>query len=220
MKDIKLSRVIIVLLVITQAISLNHIFNKDDTPKLTNAQKIQFEKASKQIEQLELERKANEGMFIEKNNTLKTHLAFVNLKLSKAKSALSQTQNRVELLLSRMQEKVDTSNFVLVCDTLQNEYSTLKNQLLEEENCYEETIKTFKEQMATKETELLISNQNYDELKQTTIDNLNRERLLTEQLKTALKVQKRKNIQNKILSAGVFILTGIATTFLISNHTI
>lgn len=72
--------------------------------------------------------------------------------------------------------------------------------------------------VAIRDTQIVLCNRSYLEIKNLTQEQMLREQKLTEDLKTILKQQKRKRVQNKILAAGMLFVSGITTTLFIKSR--
>jgi RNA processing factor Prp31 len=107
-------------------------------------------------------------------------------------------QSIPEQLADRDSLKIQAIQFVAQVDSTVNTYDTALLEL--------------KSLIAVKDSEVVICNKSFAEMKTLMDQNLAREQKLTEDLQKSYKQQKRKTIQNKILAAGAFILSGITTT--------
>lgn len=80
-----------------------------------------------------------------------------------------------------------------------------------------ETIECLTEILANRDSSILLYKKSETNLRDLQKEQQLREQLLTEQLNTAYKVQRRKTIQNKFLAGGLVFITGFTTTLLISQ---
>lgn len=141
--------------------------------------------------------------------------------LSKTKSSLTLSKQKLrssELKLFSLAQKDTSSNVIEQlsdCDSLKAEVIAYVNQVDSTRNLYDSTISQLQSLVAVKDTSLFVCKASYDKLKILSEDNLRREQRLTEELEQSIKVQKRKTLQNKFLSAGFLILSGIVTSILI-----
>lgn len=83
---------------------------------------------------------------------------------------------------------------------------------------YETNISELQCLVATKDSQIVICHSSYSQLKDLMAENLQREMMLTKELQTAYKVQRRKVIQNKLLAGGFLILSGITTTLFLNSN--
>lgn len=148
------------------------------------------------------------------NNSLKKELTVTKSKLKSSK--LKQHLSEVKILA--LAEKDSGNNVVeelSKCDSLKAEVISYIHQVDSTEALYDSTIVQLENLLAIKDTSLIVCKASYDQLKEITEDNLRRELRLTADLEQAIKVQKRKTLQNKLLAGGFLILSGILTSILI-----
>lgn len=81
-----------------------------------------------------------------------------------------------------------------------------------------ETINTLEQVVANKDSSLLIQNQITRNLRDLEKEQALKSQYLTEQLNTALKMQRRKTRQNKILAGSLLLLSGITTAILVPQY--
>ena len=77
--------------------------------------------------------------------------------------------------------------------------------------------KLMEKMVAVRDTQLLICNQSYREVKDLIREQEQREQQLTENLNLALKQLKQKRFQNRLLAAGMLFVSGIAATLYIKS---
>lgn len=148
------------------------------------------------------------------NDSLIKELALTKAKLKSSKLKQHLSEEKILALAEK-----DSSNNVVEelsnCDSLKAEVISYIHQVDSTEAMYDSTIGQLENLLAIKDTSLIVCKSGYDQLKQITEDNLRREQRLTADLEQAIKVQKRKTWQNKLLAGGFLILSGILTSILI-----
>lgn len=160
--------------------------------------------------------------------------AFLNLKVHS--DSLEQVLNKTQKQLIATKIKLEQSKFDVVslvekdtsglsvqqklndCDSLKEVVSDYVVWVDSTQSGYESTIKQLSNIVAVKDSEIVICQISYTQLKSINDDNLQRERKLTEDLETAYKQQRRNRIQNKFLAAGFLILSGVTTSLIIQSR--
>jgi hypothetical protein len=159
--------------------------------------------------------------------------AFINLKVHS--DSLERVLNKTQKQLIATKIKLEQSKFNVVSliekDTAgvsveqqMNDCDSLKEEVLDyvfwvdSTQCdYETTITQLHNIVAIKDSEIVLCQISYTQLKSISDDNLQRERKLTEDLETAYKQQRKNRIQNKVLAVGFLILSGVTTSLLIQS---
>lgn len=160
---------------------------------------------------------AGEVHLLKENDSLKKRLQLANNLLTIHKSLLSSEQSKVIQLANRI--KHDTifqtdsvltgSLYAELADLNANTDSIIKN--------YEQKDSLMEKMVAVRDSQILICNQSYNEVKELIREQEQREQQLTEDLNTALKQLKQKKFQNKLLAAGMLFVSGIAATLYIKS---
>jgi hypothetical protein len=154
--------------------------------------------------------------------------------LQKRNDSLSKqlSKNKILLLTTKnnlLHERNNVSHFttVLVKDSLCRDsvlVDSLVNQIAIQNlttdsimNEYDLKSKLMEAMVATKDSQVVVCNNAYLNLRSIEQEQLLREQKLTEDLNTALKQQKRKRFQNHLLTAGMLFISGIAATLYIKS---
>lgn len=160
--------------------------------------------------------------------------AFINLKVHS--DSLERVLNKTQRQLIATKIKLEQSKFNVVslverdtsglsvqqklndCDSLKEEVSDYVVWVDSTQNGYEAEIRQLTNIVAVKDSEIVVCQISYTQLKSISDDNLQRERKLKEDLETAYKQQRKNRIQNKFLAAGFLILSGITTSLIIQSR--
>ena len=103
-------------------------------------------------------------------------------------------------------------------DTLLNAVDSLVvSQNLSDREC-DETISLLENTLANRDTTIQVQQRVESDLKDLQIEQDLKNKYMEDQLKVALKVQKRKARQNKLLAGGLVFISGIVTAILITQH--
>lgn len=156
---------------------------------------------------------------------LKGHSDSLERELNKAQKQLIATKIKLEQSKSKVVSLIekDTSDLSVAqklndCDSLKEEVSDYVVWVDSTQSNYETTIRQLTNIVAVKDSEIVVCQISYTQLKSINDDNLQRERKLTEDLETAYKQQRKKQIQNKVLAVGFLILSGVTTSLLIQSR--
>lgn len=151
-----------------------------------------------------------------KNDSLKKELKQTaeKLKVSKLKQRLSEQK---VLALAQPDTSSSVEDQLSSCDSLRAEVINYVNHVDSTQAHYDTTIVQMQEIITVKDSGLKICETSYEKLKEISEDNLRREQRLTDELQKAVKQNKRKTIQNKILAGGFLLLSGIAATIFINR---
>lgn len=156
---------------------------------------------------------------------LKVHSDSLEKELSKAQRQLIATKIKLEQskfdvvkLLEKDTTGLSVQQKLNDCDSLKEEVSDYVFWVDSTQCDYETTIKQLTNIVAVKDSEIVVCQISYTKLKSIADDNLQRARRLTEDLETAYKQQRKKQIQNKVLATGFLILSGLTTSLLIQSR--
>lgn len=156
---------------------------------------------------------------------LKSHSDSLEKELSKAQRQLIATKIKLEQSKFDVVKLLEKDTTGLSVEQKLNDCDSLKDEVLDyvfwvdsTQSDYETTITQLHNIVAVKDSEIVICQISYTQLKSISDDNLQRERKLTEDLETAYKQQRKNRIQNKVLAVGFLILSGVTTSLLIQSR--
>lgn len=177
-----------------------------DSPPKNNLKEIRqsikvSEKQSKQIDQ---EYSKSEKEFLKLADSLKNE----NKKLSTQLSA-SKTLLRKQQLIVQKQ---------LPCDTLRKEALVLSSLSKRQDSLCDLSIQTLQEGIAIRDSQLVVCDRSYASMVDLQKENQLREIQLSEDLRTALKSNKKKRFENRMLSVGWLIVAGLTTSLFIKTQ--
>lgn len=134
------------------------------------------------------------------------------------KTALANYRAKALLLETKLKEVLLIVNSTQVIpdslSPLSNEY--FATQAASNNTC-DSTITALEQSVANRDHSILLFKQSETNLRDLQREQELRNHLLTEQLNTAYKAQKKKVIQNKLLAGGLIFISGLTTTLLISQ---
>lgn len=152
------------------------------------------------------------------SDSLEKELGKTQRQLIATKIKLEQSKFDVVKLLEKDTTGLSVQQKLNDCDSLKEEVSDYVFWVDSTQCDYETTIEQLSNIVAVKDSEIVVCQISYTSLKSISDDNLQRERKLTEDLQTAYKQQRKKQIQNKVLAVGFLILSGVTTSLLIHSR--
>ncbi len=176
---------------------------------------VQLEEAKKGLAKVDSGYVSQQSIFQKQNDSLKTELNGYKFLLTNARKELALNRNKTSLLVNVA--KGDTTCDPVLIDSLSDQI-VIVNQITDSLILHYERRDTILEHMvAIRDTQIFFCNRSYQEIKNLAEEQMLREQKLTDDLNTALKQQKRKRLQNKILAAGMLFVSGITTTLYIKS---
>jgi PAS domain-containing protein len=177
-----------------------------DKPKQVNVKEIKKEiKASgNKAETIHQNYQKEKQEFTKVADSLKTENEKLSVKLQITRALLKKQQTVVE------------SN--IPCDTLRKEVIVLNQLSNEQDSLCGLTINSLNQAVAVRDTQIVMCNRNYQSMFDLQKENLQRQQQLADELNTAYKQNRKKRFQNKMLSCGLMIMTGITTTLFIKSQ--
>jgi hypothetical protein len=151
-----------------------------------------------------------------KNDSLSKQLSKNKILLLATKNSLLHERNNIGHFTVKLVKDSLCRDSVLV-DSLVNQISVLNFTTDSIIGDYETKSKLMESMVAIKDSQIVVCNNAYLELRGIAQEQLSREQKLTEDLNTALKQQKQKRLQNRLLSAGMLFISGIAATLYIKS---
>lgn len=178
----------------------------DDKPKQVNVKEIKKEitNSSNLAETLQRNFQKAKQEFNKVADSLKTE----NQKLS-VKLQITRT-------LLKKQQKLVTSN--IPCDTLRKEVVVLNRLSNEQDSICSLNINSLNQAVAIRDSQIVMCSRTYQSMYDIQKENQQRQMQLAEDLKTALKANRKKRFENKMLTCGLMIMTGITTTLFIKSQ--
>lgn len=181
-------------------------------PSLTEVQKTETK-----LNTIDTTMLAGEVHLLQQNDSLKQRLKLVNNLLTIHKSLLQSEWSSVVQLTNRIKHDTIFKTDSVLVDSLCLEIANLNAGTDSIIKNYERKDSIMQKMVAVRDTQLLICNQSYKEVKDLIREQEQREQQLTDNLNLALKQLKRKRLQNTLLKAGILFVSGIAATLYIKS---
>lgn len=121
-------------------------------------------------------------------------------------------------LINRIKDDLIYQNDSILLDSLTNKIAIVNLATDSLIINYERKDSLMQYMVAIRDTQIVLCTNSYLEIKNLSQEQMLREQKLKEDLNTALKQQKRKRVQNKILAAGMLFVSGITTTLFIKSR--
>lgn len=165
-----------------------------------------------------------EFYFVQKIDSLNTNNKLLNKKLGGSRAALEVAKNKNLVLQTQLYDLIDNKNGSscnLIQDSIGNRFKDKVIDLINENNykdsLYENIDSTVTAQVRNKDSTIVLINNKYDSLKIYFNASLLQQQLLYDQNNQFKKQFRRQKIKNKILSAGILILSGATANYLIRH---
>lgn len=154
--------------------------------------------------------------FKKRNDLLAGQLLIANAQLKESRTALNTERSKIKV----MQASLLSDSSANRCDTvfkqeLAARIDTLNSVTDSLIGKYQSKVQLADSTIALRDSQLVICNSAYQDMKSLIQEQAARERQLTENLTLALKQQKRKRIQNRFLAAGMLFVSGLTTSLII-----
>jgi hypothetical protein len=178
----------------------------DDKPKQVNVKEIKKEiKASGNLaETVNHEYQKAKQEFSKVADSLKTENQKLNVKL------------QVTRALLKKQQTVVVSN--IPCDTLRKEVIVLNDLCNAQDSLCSVSINSLNQAVAVRDSQIVMCNRSYQSMFDIQKENQQRQMQLAEELNTAYKANRKKRFENKMLTYGLMIMSGITTTLFIKSQ--
>lgn len=189
-----------------------------NTGEKVKPDKTEMIKASEKAESIDANYKDAFESLKTHSDSLQKELSFTQSKLKTTKFKLNQSQIALVALAEKKSDTLSFEQLLNDCDSLKQQTLAYVAWVDSTQSIYDSNISQLENLVATKDSQVVICQASYLQIKGLLDENLERERKLSEDLNTAYKSQRRKVLQNKLLAGGMLILSGIATTLYINAN--
>jgi hypothetical protein len=150
---------------------------------------------------------------------LQTELTDTKTELSKSKQKNYSLQLAVYDLVDKQAEnkKIQTVETTNDCDSLIMTVEQLMQSSSEKDSLYEKVTVNLEDQLKIKDSTITLKEKQYTEIKSTFNSSIENSNQLSSQNKSLLKQVKRQKFKSKVLSAALFIFTGVAANYVIHH---
>ena len=178
----------------------------DDKPKQVNVKEIKKEiKTSGNLaETIQQDYQKAKQAFSKVADSLTTENQKLNVKL------------QVTRALLKKQQTVVVSN--IPCDTLRKEVIVLNDLCNVQDSLCSVSISSLNQAVAVRDSQIVMCNRSYQSMFDIQKENQQRQMQLAEELNTAYKANRKKRFENKMLTYGLMIMSGIITTLFIKSQ--
>lgn len=211
-----MKRILIVILLTAFITGLFLLFDKCSNDQTLKPDKTQLIQSEKQVSTIDNHYQKTIASLQKRSDSLEGELKQTQYKLKVAKLKLEQSKFDVVTLAKKDTAGESEVQKLSDCDSLKAQVLAFANLVDSTQTEYEKDVSKLNNLLAIKDSQIVVCNNSYSQLKSITDENLQREQKLTEDLNTAYKQQRKNRIQNKFLAAGFLILSGLTTTLLIN----
>lgn len=213
-----MKRIPIVILITALCIGAFLFFDTCSTnPQQLKPDKQQVEKAQEQLTVNDVHYQKAISIMKTHSDSLQKELNLAQRQLIAVKLKLQQAKFDVVKLVEKDTSGLSVEQKLNDCDSLKDEVLDYVFLVDSTQQDYDKSIVRLNNLLAIKDSQIVICNTSYNDLKSIADENLQRQRKLTEDMEISYKQQRKKQIQNKVLAAGFLILSGITTTLLIKS---
>ncbi|MFL5763556.1 MAG: hypothetical protein ACJ77K_06395 [Bacteroidia bacterium] len=178
---------------------------------------VQLEQVKENIAKVDSSLTSGNETYQQKTDSLTKELKGYKFLLAEARTELAQKRKGTANLLQKMKNDSSAPCDPLLLDSLSSQIALVNQSTDSLILRYEQKDSITGQLLATKDAQILICNNAYQQLRDLAQEGILREQQLTESLNTALKVQKRKRVQSRLLAAGLVFVSGITTTLYIKS---
>ncbi len=209
MKNRKLSTILLSLLSLIAALyGLFHFTNPRPDQKVRD--KPDYAISKEATANLDKMYRAQLDSIAAKASSLQAKEYAVKAQLKKAKESNRSLQQQVNGLVARSRAATDTPAKLVVCDSLQEAVGEWVTESAYKDSLYDSEVTVLNEIISNKDGTLYVRQQMYATIRQSFDNCFANSELLLEENKLYARQSKRWHIKNKILSAGVMLVSGIA----------
>jgi hypothetical protein len=150
---------------------------------------------------------------------LQNELTDTKAELSKSKQKNYSLQLAVYDLVDKQAEnkKIQTVETTNDCDSLIMTVEQLMQSSSEKDSLYEKVTVNLEDQLKNKDSTITLKEKQYAEIKSAFNKSIENSNQLSSQNKSMLKQVKRQKFKSKVLSAALFIFTGVAVNYIIHH---
>lgn len=143
-------------------------------------------------------------------NSLQAKETAIRVQLCTAKENNRCLQQQVNTLLSRSKTVIDTPTKLVVCDSLQEAVEVWITASASKDSIYEQEVNALNEIIGNKDSTIYVCQQMYTTIRHSFDNCFADNEMLLEEKNSYARKSKGLKIKNKILSAGIMLVSGIA----------
>jgi hypothetical protein len=146
------------------------------------------------------------------NDSLKGELALRKKMLLISRSEVSTAKTEVVRMIVKEKTIRDTVLKIVYCDSLQCKVDSLIAKEAVHDSLNDQQLVGFVRQAQTQDSALAVCQKSYSDLKSVAGGSFEQQKALTDQLNEANGKLQRRTTENRLMSAGLLILSGIAAS--------
>jgi hypothetical protein len=179
--------------------------------------KITIREMQEQVGNIENKYQSEIHYWIQKNISLQNRIQQTEVALEQSRQKEKSLQGKIVSLITESKTLTDTFSIVTNCDTLKEKVTLFMAEANIKDSLCTSEITDLKEVIQNQDSAMAVCQNSFSMLKQVTDNSLAFQEKLTDELNSINKKLKRERIKSKFLTAGVMILTGATTFFLLQK---
>jgi len=188
----------------------------DNNPKTSHSVELPANDIIAKVTVIDTTKVSTDAVFKKRSDLLAGQLLIVNSQLKESRVALQTERRKIKTMQTRLMSDSSSSNCDSVFKHQVAAHIDTLNAITDSLLCdYENKVHLGESTIAVRDSQLVVCNTAYQDMKSLVQEQVARERQLTENLNIALKHQKKKRIQNRALAAGMLFVSGLTTSLLI-----
>lgn len=210
--------IITFLLGILSALSTYLLFDSmEGFKKEIKESKIVIKEMKAQVSLIETNYQSEIRYWVNKNMALQSRIQETNFALEKSRLKEKSMQGKILSLISESKNITDTSAFISNCDSIKERVTEFIAETNIKDSLCNSEITDLKEVIQNQDSAMVVCQNSFSMLKQVTDSSFAFQNKLADELSLANKKLKREKIKSKFLSAGIMILSGATTFFLLQK---
>lgn len=179
--------------------------------------KITIREMKEQVGNIESKYQSEIHYWMQKNISLQNRIQQTDMALDQSRKKEKSLQGKIVSLITESKTLTDTFSIVTNCDTLKEKVTQYMAEANVKDSLCDSEINDLKEVIQNQDSAMSVCQKSFSMLKQVTDNSLAFQEKLTDELNSANRKLKREKIKSKFLTAGVMILSGVTTFFLLQK---
>lgn len=179
--------------------------------------KITIREMKEQVGNIESKYQSEIHYWMQKNISLQNRIQQTDMALDQSRKKEKSLQGKIVSLITGSKTLTDTFSIVTNCDTLKEKVTQYMAEANVKDSLCDSEITDLKTIIQNQDSAMTVCQNSFSMLKQVTDNSLAFQEKLTDELNSANKKFNRERIKSKFLTAGVMILSGATTFFLLQK---
>jgi hypothetical protein len=206
--------IIVILCAIALGFGLTELFNSSSQQKAQRkelrTQQKQITHDKQQVSDLDTDYKHRFLLLQAHSDSLQAVLSITKIKLKAANSIIATSKNKLVYLAQKDTAGKTTEEIITDCDSLKEQAVAFATEVDSLQALHEQRESELEELVTSKDSTIELCHSSYMQLKAITDEQLDREQALADNLKAALKQQRKQNFRNKLMAVGLIITSSLS----------